>query len=215
MEPARDDEGFASKRLASLARVAGDSHVMPHLALVLPGGGYGPAGSALRFPALALAQCGAEVCEVRYRTAPPREFDLEAGRDFYFAARDQLQAIVDEHQYTKVTFIAKSLGTMVLGAIGRELTLPAVVAAVWITPIFSLDYVRNGALARGWRSLIVSGAADRYYDPRATDQVVSSLGADSVVLDGADHSLEVSGDVLATIEGMQRLASAVVDFASG
>jgi hypothetical protein len=45
--------------------------------------------------------------------------------------------------------------------------------------------------------------------------VVSSLGADSVVLDGADHSLEVSGDVLATIEGMQRLASAVVDFASG
>ena len=186
----------------------------PHLALVLPGAGYGPAGPALRFPALAVAQCGAEVREVRYSSSPPRVSDLEAGQDFYATARDQIQAIVDERRYAKVTFIAKSLGTMVLGAIGRELALPGLVDALWITPIFSLDYVRDGALAVGWRSLVVCGSADRYYDRGAIEQVVSGLGADSLVLDRADHGLEVNGDVLATLEGMHRLARAAVGFAS-
>ena len=49
----------------------------------------------------------------------------------------------------EVTFVAKSVGTMILGAIGARLSVPGRVNALWLTPAFPLDYVRDGAVADG------------------------------------------------------------------
>lgn len=48
---------------------------MSHVAVVLPGGGYGPAGPVLLIPALALEQRGATVVRVAYPDWRPREVD--------------------------------------------------------------------------------------------------------------------------------------------
>jgi hypothetical protein len=183
-----------------------------HLAVVLPGGGYGPAGPALQFPALALEQRGAVVRNISYPHDPrPTGFDLDENRSFFAAVRELVQSEIDFDTWDTVTFVAKSLGTLVLGAVGRELRLPPRVGAVWVTPIFEVGYVRDAAIALGWRSLIVSGTADPYYDRAATDAVVRELDANHIVIDGADHRLVVKDDVLATIEGTRRMAEATLD----
>ena len=66
--------------------------------------------------------------------------------------------------------------------------------------------------ADGPHLLVVSGDADRWYDPAGTTAVVGATGGSSLVIAGANHSLEVEGDVLATIEGFRRLAEAVLAF---
>lgn len=189
-----------------------DEYVSSHLALVLPGQSYGPSGPALRFPALALRQLDAEVRVVPYPSARPTDLGLEAGRSFFEAVRQSAQEIIDGADWDRVTFIAKSLGTVALSVFGTQLKLPDQVSAIWLTPLFHLDYVRRGALASRWRSLVVCGDADPSYDAPSTELVVAGLGAEELVLPGAAHSLEVESDVLATLDRMQQLAHAVLRF---
>jgi hypothetical protein len=61
--------------------------------------------------------------------------------------------------------------------------------------------------------LVVSGDADRAYDGEAMETVVAAVGGETLTIAGADHSLIVDGDVLATVEGLRRLAVAVLRFA--
>jgi hypothetical protein len=165
----------------------------------------------LLYPALALEEAGATVREIEYPADLPAALGLDEGREFFAEVGPRVQAVIDEG-WSAVTFVAKSRGTMVLGAIGHELVVPSSASVVWVTPMFSLDYVRDGAVALGWRSLIVSGASDDYYDAAATAEVVTALGARELVIEGADHVLEVAGDVRATLSGMARVVEAVASF---
>ena len=178
-----------------------------HLAIVLPGRGYGADLPALYLPRRALEQAGAETGIVAYSAADdwPR---------FHAAVDEAVGQLIDERSPSRVTFVAKSLGTIALAALSREVALPPRVDAVWITPLFGEPQVREGAIAHGWRSLIVAGAADPYNSAPDTEAVRVALGADVVVAPDADHGLEVPGDVIATIDGLRAVVEAVVRFVS-
>jgi hypothetical protein len=175
-----------------------------HLAIVLPGRAYGPHGPAMHVPLLALRQCGAAVAAVQY-----------PGNDGGFdrSVAEQVAASVAQHQPARVTFVAKSIGTVALAHLDPAIVDAPVVDAIWLTPIFRLADVRDGAMAKGWRALLVAGDADSEHAPEHHDAVRAALGADSLVLPDADHSLEVDGDVAATLERWASLAEAVLAFA--
>jgi hypothetical protein len=102
---------------------------------------------------------------------------------------------------------------MILSAVGAELRdLPPKVNAIWLAPIFKLDYVRDGARSLGWRSLIVSGGADDHFDAALTDEVVRSIGATHVLLEDADHGFQVADDAVATVRRYETLVGAILDF---
>lgn len=179
-----------------------------HLAIVLPGREYGSLGPALRLPRLAAEQAGARVVEVSYPAVPPET----SWDSLYESVAGQIDAALAGGAADRVTFVAKSLGTAVLAGLPSGLPLPAAVDAVWLTPIFGREPVRAGAVAKGWPSLLVAGAADSLHEGRHHDAVAAALGARSVILPGADHLLEVPGDVMATLEGWRLLTESVVDF---
>lgn len=58
----------------------------------------------------------------------------------------------------------------------------------------------------------MAGEADSLHEAQHHDAVAAALGARSVILPGADHLLEVPGDVMATLDGWRLLAGSVVDF---
>ena len=184
-----------------------------HVAVVLPGSGYGADGPALAIPALALEQIGIDVVVATYPAWRPDPEDADEQTRFHQEVVDEiLQAVAGA---VRVTFVAKSLGTIVLSGLDpRALPAGTRVRAIWVTPVFGWKRVGVDAAAKGWPSLIVSGGADRSYDRDATQKVVAATKADELVLDGADHSLVVRGDVHATVDGFRRLADAVLAFAS-
>ena len=137
---------------------------------------------------------------------------LDDNRDYFDGVGQQIQEIISERDWSEVTFIAKSVGTMILGAVGTRLPVPSSVNALWLTPAFPLDYVRDGAVATGWRSLIVSGSADHWYDAARTTEVAEALGAAHLFIDGAEHNLEIAGDVRATLGALEQLATATLSF---
>ena len=184
---------------------------MTHLGLVIPGGPFF-LSAVLRVPAVALQQHGADVRDVPLFPGFNPSGSLDDNRDYFDGVGQQIQEVLGERDWTQVTFVAKSVGTMILGAVGTGLTIPGSVNALWLTPTFALDYVRDGAVAAGWRSLIVSGAADPWYDADRTAEVAQALGADHLLVDGAEHNLEVVGDVAATLGALDQLATATLSF---
>jgi hypothetical protein len=132
--------------------------------IVLPGQAYGVDGPALAVPLGVLSD--SSVAVVTYASPVAAQVDeLASGAE-------------------RVTFLAKSLGTRYLASLpGR----PA--DAIWVTPLFGDAAVRDGAIASGMRSLIISGGADPTYDAAAVAAVVAALGAVSLVIAGADHGL--------------------------
>ncbi len=184
-----------------------------HLAILLPGRGYGPLGPALRLPRLAVEQAGAEVLEIQYPFVPAGD-DPGEWADLYRSVAEQVDTALSLTRPAQVTFIAKSLGTVVLASLPGERLLLPLVRAIWLTPIFGLESVRLGAIAKGWPSLLVAGEADQLHAPEHHDAVADALLAESLVLPRADHSLEVPGDVMATLDGLRALSEKVLAFAT-
>lgn len=185
--------------------------VSGHLAIVLPGRGYGPFGPAIRLPRLAVEQSGARVVEIDYRSVPDDK-DPGSWERLFASVSEQVDAVVSDARPSRVTFIAKSLGTIVLANMALAVAVPT--RAVWLTPILGRADVRDGAVSRGLPSLLVAGEVDTFHSPAHHEEVASALQARSLILPGADHLLEVPGDVMATVEGLRLLSEAVLTFAS-
>jgi hypothetical protein len=186
-----------------------------HVALVFPGMSYGHASPALRYVALALEQTGAVVERITYPVVdehrgqqpfwtPEREARFAA--DVLTATR---RALVREPD--RVTLVGKSLGTHALASLVDEVALPAHTDAVWLTPVFGEDAVFEAARRCRWRSLHVVGLADSVHVPERQAQVPGAV----LELPGADHVLEVDGDVMASIAALALLTERVLDFVAG
>jgi len=181
------------------------------LVVVLPGGGYGPQGAALRFPLLAVEQLGAcESIVVAYPSIPAGAVD--ASSLLANAVAEQVLPAIRETSAEEVLFVAKSLGTRALAGICSLLPSGLSGTALWLTPLFGVPEVRDRAAASGLRSLIVAGSADPYHDRSGFDVVVSALRASTLLVPDADHALEVPGDVHASIRVLSVLTTAVLEF---
>src|SRR5215213_9226116 len=154
-------------------RACGSNGRVTHLGLVIPGGPFF-LSAVLRIPAVALQQRGVDVRDVPPSPGFNMSGSLDDNRDYFDGVGEQIQEIISEREWSQVTFVAKSLGTMILGAVGARLSVPPRADALWLTPAFPLDYVRDGAMATQWRSLIVSGSADHWYDAARTAEVADA-----------------------------------------
>jgi hypothetical protein len=182
------------------------------VAIVLPGGGYGPLGAALRFPILVLEAGGADTFVVDY---PPGDQQRSPTlKELVQAANPQVARTITAAaaDAERVTFVAKSFGTAILAHLDSTVLSSSLTEAIWLTPLFGYTAVRSGAIAHGWRSLLVAGDADDYHDPEAHETVRDALGADSLILKDADHRLEIPGNPIATVDSLRDLVEAVARF---
>ncbi len=59
----------------------------------------------------------------------------------------------------------------------------------------------------------VAGTADFAHDDAGFDQVAVALGAHTLLIDGADHGLEIPGAAKVTADVISRLVDATLEFA--
>ncbi len=164
-------------------------------------------------PALALEQTAAVVERISYGEPRARGLGLEESAKFNTAVLEQLTDIIARHKPTRITFVAKSRGTLFLAAMDKS-AVACDVDAIWVTtPLVDLDYVQADIVDKSWRSLLVAGSADPYHDQARHDEVCAALGADELVIANGNHGLVVDGDVLATVSGYRLLAEASLRFA--
>jgi hypothetical protein len=106
-------------------------------------------------PAIALEQLGARARIVTYPNWRPGGPDAAiADVAFRDAVVASVRELVDESAPTRITLIAKSLGTLLVALDGDAMADGiATVDAIWLTPTFGVEAIRDAAIARGlWSS---------------------------------------------------------------
>ena len=70
---------------------------------------------------------------------------------------------------------------------------------VWLTPILRNDHLCAQIKQRPCPSLFVVGTADSHYDPVKLAEVQQATDGEAMVIQNADHSLEIPGDIVKSI----------------
>lgn len=187
-----------------------------HLGIVFPGYVYRAHMPLLYYPARMLLAKGADVLRVEYA------YDLEAGlralpeaeqyRRFYADVTAACRAALAQRDYRQVTLIGKSGGTLALGHLLTTEPALAQGRAIWLTPLLTNERLRAFIERCRQPSLFVIGTDDPEYDQARLIEAQAATRGQAVVVGGADHSLEIKGDVFKSLQALEQMLRAIQTF---
>lgn len=187
-----------------------------HLAILLPGVGYTVHMPLLYYPMQELVERGADVLRVETIYVKQSGFEelspADRARWVFADAIAACSVALAQRPYAHITLVGKSLGTMTMGYLLTSEARLARARAIWLTPLLWNDVLRSQIRQTSPQSLFVVGSADPHYSPAFLSEVVQATGGESIVIDDANHSLEIKGNVLASIQAIDKVMRAVQHF---
>ena len=179
------------------------------LVLLLPGFGYGPQKPLLHYARRAAEGNGCAVEAVDYGPLPQGEELNRRVRQAFpaalAAALAQLDAAAAQREWRSIYLVGKSFGTLVAGELALQ--RPALpIRLVCLTPVgATLPY-----LERPDCLFAACGDADPLVSGAELSRMRAVLADRLQVFAGANHSLEVPGDPLASIEILRQVTASLV-----
>ncbi|MDT0342292.1 alpha/beta hydrolase [Streptomyces litchfieldiae] len=169
---------------------------LDRVAIVIPGVSYSPARPLLHFARSVLLQHGWTVQELWWQI--PDDFPRLPVEDRIAWVEWQVGRAIDAERGACRLLIGKSLGSLACGvAADRNL------AAAWLTPVLTIDYVAHSLWRAKAPTLLVGGSADKLWDPRIAESVRHGV----LEIPGADHALEIANDTAGSVEALRQVVS--------
>ena len=213
-------------------KIAGyDAHFVPNrfyqqpgetrlLAVLFPGLQYTCEMPLLYYTRLLLEQRRADVLclctdytTADYSSLPPRQRGEWLAAD----ARAALKAGLAQRDYTHLVLVGKSIGSLAMSYLLQSHPpgagpLLEQALTIWLTPL--LHQPQLVATLANLRSpaLLVASPADRTYDPASLFRIQQIDAPEVLLIEGADHALEIPGDAQASIAALQRVSQAISAF---
>jgi pimeloyl-ACP methyl ester carboxylesterase len=192
------------------------SEATSHLGMLLPGYGYRATMPLLYYAGQQLLAAGADVLRVEYAYDQQEELaslsEEERSRLFFGDVAAAWRAGLGQRGYQVVTLVGKSMGTLAMAHLLTEDPQPDRLQAVWLTPLLGREWVRAQIEQVRPRSLIAIGTADPRYDPTHVEQVREATRAELVLIEGANHSLDIPGDVVGSVRALERVMEGLAAF---
>ena len=186
-----------------------------HLGIIFPGVGYSAQMPALYYPTEVLLALGADVLRLDHHyqrsdfQALPNE---DKTRWLEADALAVLKAALAIKVYKRLTFVGKSIGTVALARILAELDSLDNVTFIWLTPLLKRAGLKETIARHPHKALFIIGSDDQHYDAALLEQIRASTDGQVLLIKGAGHSLEIKGDVGASVRVQQRIVGAVERF---
>jgi len=83
---------------------------------------------------------------------------------------------------------------------------------LWLTPVLKNEHLLSQIKQVKHRALFVIGTADPYYDKRNLDELLQVTGGESITIEAADHSLEIDGDAIKSLQALERVMMGIEKF---
>lgn len=194
-------------------RQEGSAH---RLGIVFPGYAYTCAMPVLYYPTQWLLEQGADVlwAETSYSRQPTYMTLSEPERLHWIGedAEGAVRAGLAAGTYDEVLIIGKSIGTLALSWLVQNEPALTRAAFIWLTPLMNHPYLQSSVAHFCPRSLFVVGSADSLYNAADLARLTTACRGSSLVIPDADHSLEIAGDLSASLRAMDTLLNELSSF---
>lgn len=183
------------------------------LLVTFPGAHYMIDAPLLYYSALALGRLGWDTMALSYGFQTAGEpFSPAAIADLLSECRAALEHVLSLRPYARLGLLGKSLGALVAAFLCGEMAELAAARTVYLTP--PLGETPFAETLEGTRqpALVVIGSEDRYFDQDALDALSAQAGVTLRIVAGADHSMNIPGDLRASLAAVGEVAEQAVAF---
>lgn len=186
------------------------------LAIVFPGRGYTSQGPLLHYTINLLLENRVNVLSVDYNYMNNPEFNgLEWGekQEWLFAdVEEAFKVAMDNIDSELRILVGKSLGTLAIGHLLDTFSSTRKNAAIWHTPLVKMPHLVQQITKHRPQSVFVIGTSDPHYDMDILEQVKTATSGKLIVIEGANHSMEVPSGVEDSLKVMTRIVEGIRQF---
>ncbi len=181
-----------------------------NLFIVLPGAGYTTQHPLLHFTTGLFSNKGFDVLHINY-SFNRQEMSALSEVDF---ARDVQHAIdnaTKNKKYSNYYVVAKSIGTIALSYLLNNPMLKDA-KLVWLTPLLQREDVFSAMVNSDHKGLCIIGDRDSCFILERFEKLKNNQNLVLKVIDGGNHSLELEGAPIKSIELLKNIISDIDEF---
>jgi hypothetical protein len=178
----------------------------------LPGDNYGVDGPLLYYPGLWLWSLGWDTAAITYGyQSTGKAFSPLEIADVLAESQRAIERLLAEREYTRLVLIGKSLGAALVGLLCQEMELPSGTRTVYLTP--PLGPMFNPIFLGTTQSACIAlGTGDRFFDAKVLSELKGTKSFDLIKVENADHSMNISDDLEASLHALREVTEGIVDF---
>jgi dienelactone hydrolase len=207
--------------LVKLALDLGDGRSMVHkfnrqidqpagLLITLPGDHYGIDGPLLYYPREMMWSKGWDTLGLTYGYQSAGEtFTGDKFPQAHQESRAAINLVLEQRDYPVVALVGKSLGAGIVAQLCMQESSLASARAGYITPPLGTPVFDQ---ITGHSSFIAIGTMDRFYSDEAIEKMSRGNLVSVMVIEGADHSMNVAGDLSASLDAVRQVITELVEF---
>lgn len=206
--PLRTSDGYPL--VHKFYRQEGESH---GLLVTFPGERYGVDGPMLYYLSELMWARGWDTLAVTYGfqlTMEPFSADVIPG--LLQECRSAVEEVLTQRAYPHLGLAGKSLGAGVVAYLCQSEPSLAESRAVFFTPALGTPLFDPILVEIHHPAYIAIGTQDRFYDTEILDTLKASRHFELTVIEGADHSMDVFGDLEASVNAVKRIVGEVGEF---
>ena len=210
--------------LVNLPLVASDGKPLVHkhyrqeqdpagLLIALPGNHYGVDGPLLYYPCRLLQDEGWDTLALTYSfQSAGVEFSHEMFPVVLQECQNAIRRILSERDYSRIGLVGKSLGAFVIAQLSVTEEALQSARCLYITPPLGTPFFDDLFQQSSHPAHISVGMKDRFYSPQAIEALNAKRYFTMTIIEDADHSMDVTGDLAASVEAVHRVTLEGVDF---
>ena len=116
--------------------------------------------------------------------------------------------------YKEFILVGKSMGTLTMTLLLTKFPELLKETTIWFTPLVNLPPVSQALLSSTGPAFAVGSDADPTFHQEVIAQIKSLPNMTTLVINDADHSLEIPGDPLRSIQVLSRVMTDLASFSS-
>ncbi len=186
------------------------------IALVFPGLAYNPTMPLLHYSVQSILATGINVLTVDYDYSNNPKFLKQSLRNRSDWLTGDVEAalkfVTKEENQKVVCLTGKSLGTLALGYLLETHENLRDAKTIWLTPLIKNPELMEQMLSYMKDAIMVIGTSDSQYDIEIIDRLNANTLLGGIVVDGADHSLEIEGDVTKSLRVLMQIVTIIQQF---
>ncbi|MFW9794442.1 MAG: hypothetical protein ACFFEE_09075 [Candidatus Thorarchaeota archaeon] len=186
------------------------------VALVFPGLAYNSTMPLIHYTVQAILSTGLEVLTVDYDYSNNPEFmkqSVQARSDWLIRDVEAALRFITEVEKQEVVCLAgKSLGTIALGHLLETHEELRNAKTIWLTPLIKNPELMEQMLSYMKDAVLVIGTEDSHYDSDIIDRLNATTLLSGIVVEGANHSLEIEGEVTKSLRILMQIVTIIQQF---